>query len=711
MYVYGLSIGMEFDDIADILMSPVGNVIKNMLDDDKFSGRDAFGTVSEGLFKYFIDGPFRQLLKFDISTDSTGNRLSKSPMEVLQINLADEANLKDKNGKPLNLTNMLVEISKKPWTLVEKIKILENIRNKYDGRIEGSVESSEEAVEVYNQLIDFVEDYIQQSDIIWKHEGTFQDIAKLSAGAQEMKTLGQVLSLNQGIKTTSSDFLTQINNLRRAIYNKTGDLEDIVDLTKFAFDENPYVVNGHEYSSYREYIIERYEGIKEAFNIFDVVTKVTHFMGYLQALVTTNVEVNNAFTFRSSDNLLLPVKEKLGKYIKEDKLTVGIQNYCSDWLLKHWMLDTGKQITIPAGNQAFDRNGNLYTLTEDTTIWLGTDWGNATFRLWMENEVIPNLKEGIIIPGKQYSKISNNKFIKDLGNNLLNKTISRNATVVQTLPINMLPSTDAERSTFNQYKSQFNELTDGYQYELNSYITDQNGNIIKQTTLSEPISITDLFIYYAMIANSWKLDQISLVPITEDFQNRGIIEEFHNYVADIDKSGFTLSLDNILWEELLPYVAPSDSPYSSSAEVIWYRNPKTQKRVLMDKLSKGELQQIRSGEVRPSNVFGKYQAREAIDNLNFFSTGQIGKNSKITLDIMWNDKQVKVPIIYSTDTNQVQKIDMSDSELGFIAATDSDIYERLSWIEEIPMIKQGTRMVPNIPLLKMLLNHALNPCS
>ena len=65
---------------------------------------------------------------------------------------------------------------------------------------------------------------------------------------------------------------------------------------------------------------------------------------------------------------------------------------------------------------------------------------------------------------------SGNKFIKDLGNDLLTTTVSHNPTVVYTLPINMLPRTDTERAIFNDYKNYFNMLaSDFYEYDTNSY--------------------------------------------------------------------------------------------------------------------------------------------------------------------------------------------------------------------------------------------------
>lgn len=697
MYVYGLSIGMEFNDIADILMSPVGNVIKNMLDDDKFAERDAFNTVNEGLFKYFIDGPFRQLQKFNISSDSQGNILAQSPTDALEKHLSNVLKLTNKSGKPQQLSKSLVDLAKMGISLKEKFSILEELRNKYAGQVRNDIQKSKEAIEIYNQLIDFVEDYIQQSDVIWKNQKVFNDIAELSAGAQEMKTLGQILSLNQGIKTTSSDFITQINNLRRAIYDKTNNLEDLVDLTKFAFDDSPYIKDEIKYSSYREYIISRYENLKTAFNIFDVVTKVPHFMGYLQTLVTTNVEVNNAFTFRSSDNLLLDIKLKLGGYIKEDNLMRGIQNFCGDYLLKRWMLDTEnqrKQIIVPKGNQAFDKAGNLYTLTEDKILHLGLDEDNATFRLWMENEVIPNLKNGVIKPGTNWTRVSNNKFIKDLGNNLLNKTVSKNSTIVQSLPINMLPSTDAERNMFNQYKSQFNDLTVGYQSQLTRYITNPDETVQEETYLSDPIAVTDLFIYYAMIANSWKLDQASLVPITEDFQNTGIIKSFHDYVAEIDKSEFTLSLDNIIWEELLPYVAPSSSPYSSTSEYIWAKDPQTQKRMLMRKQTNND-----ENEEAIGTKVGKYNIVPSVNNINFFGTNQVSSGKgHLKFDIKVDNAINQIAISYDL-VSGVYNVNNDKANV--------ELHEQF---KDLPIIKTNQAKIPDMQLLQVCLEHILNKC-
>lgn len=683
MYIYGLCIGMKFDDIANILMSDVGDVFRSLLDADKFSGRDAFNSIDEKLFKYFTKGPYRQLLKYD-------KRLNKdtSLFDLFKKELADKFKLKSKA-----VHKLLIDIaSDSKIPLSEKLHRIEELRSTY-GNIISGYETEPELKESYNQLLDFIEDYICQADVIYKNKNTFNDIFKLATGAKELKTLGQILGLNQGIKTKPDELITQLNNLRHAIYNKTNNLEDIVDLTKFVMDENPYETDGVIYSTYRDYIIDKYEMVKDAFNIFDVVSKVPHYMGYLETLVVTHVEINNAFTFRSSDNLFIPLRERINKGMNQEKLFKGLQNFCGDWLLRHWMLDNQKTITIPAGNMAFDKQGKMYQLTEDKVIHLGLDEDNATFRLWVENKVIPDLQKGLLKPGNPWIKISRNKFIKDLGYNVVNKTVSGNNTVIRALPINMMPSTDNERKLFNEYKSAFNELTDGYQYELHHNIIDNNGQIKSETYLSQPIPITDLITYYAMIANEWKLSQSSLVPITEDFQNMGIIKDFHDYISKIDKSGFTLSMDNIIFNDILPYIAPKESSRTSFSTYIFDKDPKTKIRSL----------KARYISESGSSYYSKLSNQVDTSTLNFFGAGRV-QSGKGQINIKVNDQDIKITY---------DLINGTYDEISGPNLNSSQIIEELSKIPEfkqVPMIKLNGANIPNIQLLTQAIENITNKC-
>jgi len=123
-----------------------------------------------------------------------------------------------------------------------------------------------------------------------------------------------------------------------------------------------------------------------------------------------------------------------------------------------WLLTKGHTIIIPAESIIYDKNGHPQKLEQAYPIQLGTAWGNATFKRWFEEEVIPKLKRGEIVPGKTFIGISGNKFIQDLTADTLTKTISSNPTLVYSLPINMFAKTESDRALLNDYKSEFNKL-------------------------------------------------------------------------------------------------------------------------------------------------------------------------------------------------------------------------------------------------------------
>lgn len=696
MYIYGISIGMDFKDIAKIMMSDVGLTISNMLNSNVFLGTNGYSRVAQ-VFDYFNVGPYEELNKFNIHRDLEGNTI-ESPLDLFKTQFYQEfQEFSTEDNKTVSISQALGNLARSNLNVQSKLSNL----NKLRGRFRGNTQYQRE---LYNQIIDFAENYIVQLNTINLNKNIYQDFKTLSDGAEEMRVLGTILSLNQGIKTGTDEFITQINTIQRAIFNKTGDLEDMIDLVKFAFDEQ-----------YRNWCIEKYEKVKHSFNILDVVSNIPHFLGYVQTLAVAYRESLTSFKFRSTKNLGYGLTTKL-KYKREDKISKGIQNYVGDYMRKQWMRSNNMSVIIPKGNKVFDSKGNVSELTEDTQIKLGTDWGDATFRVFMENEIIPNLKNGIIrtSTGIDFQAISSNMFIQNLSNDLLTNTVSRNPSIIYTLPINMLPRTDTERSVFNMYKAEFNKLAK-YSYEYNTTSYDRYGNTITST---QRIPIVDLFTYYAMIADSWKLGEKSLVPILEDFQRTGIIQDFHNYVAQLDKSGKTLSLNNTDFDTILPYVAPFESPYTSKAKYIWYRNPLTRKYQLMQRKEKktddyeedyvsqemledlygmDEFSQVGN---RDLNTIQDYTFVAQEVDTNYFPKGSTESN---TNSVKWNSQdqdgtEYKFSISYNIDTRQVQSISVNDAKID------------LPELKEVPIIKQNSIAKVDTKLIECMIKNKNNPC-
>lgn len=670
MYIYGITIGMDFKDIAKILMSPTGSIVTSLLEGDVFTGKREVSQPVD-VFKYFEYCPKELLNKYDVHQDPEGITIPISPLQKFSELFRQQQSLKEND----DLGKAISAFGKAGYIIQEKLNSLESLRSQYNS-------PSKYAQRMYNQLIDSIEEYVINLSNI--DERVLSDLYTLAQGAKEMRRLGSIFSLNQGIKNDPEGLLRQVNLIERAVYDITKDEKDLIDINKFAFDE-----------AYRQRAINAYENVKHSFNILEAVATVPHFMGYVQTLAVALREVSESFKFRSSRNMSLELSKRIG-YNDENRIIKGIENYVGDFLRKQWLLQNNVQIIIPKGNQAFDKQGNKYILAQDTPIHLGTDWGAATFRMFMESQVIPDLKAGKIKPGVDFPGVKDNRFIKDLMNDLSTNTVSRNASIIYTLPINMLPRTDSDTAILNAYKAEFNKLAKyAYQYEVTTFNPDGQA----QVTLSTPVPLVDLFTYYAMIANNWKLSENSLVPILENFQNTGIIQDFHNFEKAYDKSEDTLSLDNMDINDILPYVAPKGSPYSSYSNYLWARNSSTHKYEMMRKLSNEELDSIPEDENgNKPGVINKYQFIGSSDT-NYFPTGSIQQPEKV-LNASYKDGEdtVHYQITYDVESGKITKARSGLTEID------------LSDLESIPTTKvNGIRKV-DTNLLESIIKDKLNPC-
>jgi len=127
MYIYGISIGMDFRDVAKILMSDVGSIITTLLDNDVFSGREGYSRVKY-VFDYFNKGPMRLLNKFDVGRDLNGDTIA-SPLKHFERSFAREIEeSKDKDGNQLPLAIALSKFARSNFDLAYKLNTIEKFR-------------------------------------------------------------------------------------------------------------------------------------------------------------------------------------------------------------------------------------------------------------------------------------------------------------------------------------------------------------------------------------------------------------------------------------------------------------------------------------------------------------------------------------------------------------------------------------------------------
>lgn len=582
-YIYGITVGKDFREISEMLMSETGEMLRDIIDENTLQDTPGYGKLRK-VFDYFEKGPFKHLNKFDKFYDYLPITYDRSnPEETLQLSPLAQF---ERQLTPLitikntNRSFLLSYIKGKRQSNTS----LNDVLNELEGlRFKGFPASEIDRVR-YNQLIDFAKKYTIQCYTINKN--TLKEIQFLADGAYEMEILGKIVGLNQGIPTDLSGFLNKckylenalersidiaskddrakaLKNLKEQLKSREISIDQYkeslqqltdyreIDLIKFAFDEN-----------YRKKCVKEYEKVKHTFNILAVVDKLPHILKYVQCLAVAKTCNQRSYRFRSIESNYKILSEIHSGYSQD--IIKGLDKYIGDQMIQDWMLSENLEVTIPEGNKLFNREGVMSEKELDfgTDIKLGSEYSNASFRKWVEDQVIPDLK-------KKFG--ATNQFIRDLGNDTRNNTLSGNGSVVYTLPINMLPRTDQERAIFNIYQDSFNDLA-SYPYDYEVTKLDNNGN---QVIENKSIDILKIFTLYSMIAHNWRLGESSLVPILEGFQTEGMIKNLHDYIAKLDYSNRTLELNDIELNNLIPYLA--SKKYDSFSTYSWKYNNVTEK--------------------------------------------------------------------------------------------------------------------------------------
>lgn len=600
MYLYGLSIGIPFDQLYDVMTTPLAFRLTELTKGDSFNGNS--GTINIiGALRYLKQEPLDQMTRFN-RIDLSDYKDVPKPSELLQTLLRDswkpnfpneealDGYIKSKGGVLRTL------IDRNPQHLEAAKDTLESLRgqtSKYKKLIKDPRVFERYEV-LFNQLIDFTQQYIDDVSLI---EGAgdrdnihgastlYSDLERLATGAEEMKQIGKILRLNQEIKTNASDLIGQVANIEEAIIRRAkqlkaqlgrefgifnredyrGDPEigDIIfnkNLTK-SFSQGGYRIDLEQFITNPEYankVIKIYDIIKQSYNPLKVIKTAPQYKGYSESLLLAYKGLRN-----QSVKFRLAVDEARNFFEEYDvvnpklrqQVVKNIERATDLYMRQAWMLKTVKPITLPASTDkmttfAFIDNGvKSKVLNYNTEIRLGTELGDANYKLWMETQVIPKLKE----------MYPNNKFIRNLQPVVNVGTNLGAVSVNYGLPINMMPKSDYDRDAFNEYKEAFNELI-----KLPAY----------HDGAGKSMTLQNMFYYYSMIANGGRVGPTSLHGIFEDYmtqeRNNHPPKSFREFVSNADASEKTYkAILGFLNDEM---IAPFSSPYAGGTRILRYKN-------------------------------------------------------------------------------------------------------------------------------------------
>ena len=606
MYIYGLSIGLDFNEVARLLMSPLGLTIRDLMEGNIFNNQKGFTTINRVL-DYLMIGPSALLNKFskDVVSDVVEALSSKyqyllddkiTKYHEIIGRIAHHRIEQEANGHTKYLS-----------TLADKLDALDALR------VQGDSAYAHER----NMLIDQLQNYFYQVDTI-KYDSIVKpridgivevvkeptDLFKielLAYGADEMKTLGQILGVANGIKTKLGENISFIKNIQSVIQNRlqanyerrrrhwyiTRDTEEApkppvmfgqFNLSRFMNDE-----------AYKIEMIEKYERVKHSLNILDIIDKVQHYREYLRAVVMeyTGKKAVSA-KFRAVEQLGNAAIELIGATNAKDTEYIysRVQDLCSDYIRRQWLMsqktvvkpgekysklipnpetedgmfinDTNDDIIIPThfvpirpGEKYFDSSNKLVENTTDNILQipLGTQQGDATFKYWMETYIFPNLVNGLNFEGKADEVIRHNLFIKGLQPVITDRTPMHINTTAYSLGINMSPRDNAERKILTNYRNAFNMLNSG------SYMG---------KTIQEWLWL------YNQITFLGKPGQNSLTSIFDDIIAKSpLIKQFYKFESEFDKNDDITYKINVTDQTLIEWCTPIGNKYTSFLKYIY----------------------------------------------------------------------------------------------------------------------------------------------
>ena len=589
LYFYGISIGMNIRDIFNIMTSQTAQVLSRVMKENIFTGDTLRNRLSEAIDFIKQDNPI--LTNVHI-TDDTLKKINDQfnvlglgiqglnfrPGELSSLYVIEGKSIKEtiveltqrgEIGKYLRRLNTLKYRIQANARFVKQLKTGENTSG-YSYEQTAAKKSIDNFIDYVSSIYEIVDSHIRKFGYVKDSEtgkeiidpttglkkisgdiwADLYNIGILEEGEQELSVTRQLLGLNQGQKTKTSEAYKFYNDFSRIIKNRLNKRsfsedvkEEVRNLLGLEEGDNSYKIDFNKFfkdNNYRQNVIKAYDRVKHSFNPLWVVTNVPHFNSYLEAANAIYMKTRASLKSRMMTDVVLPyISDTLG--IRSVKETDRFYRRALSWidgLMSNAFMRESIVIEIPAGNKIYkkviadDGSESFETKVYNNPFYiqLGTQEGNETFRNWMNQEVIPRLKEGklfgegqtgrtIKVEGPDGSGV--NTFLRDITSAYSNRTPTKNNIMVYALPIDTIPKSDTEIDELARYTMDFYNLKN-YRYNSSDEFS---------------YSITDLFFYYNLINFQNSSGGRSLTPLFENFVRTGeesAINRYMKFISNLD---------------------------------------------------------------------------------------------------------------------------------------------------------------------------------
>jgi hypothetical protein len=309
------------------------------------------------------------------------------------------------------------------------------------------------------------DNYYGKSDI-------FLDLDRLAMGADEMKKIGQILRVNQEIKTRPLELIQQVSRIENCISDRIATIKTFntrhgeanqikavyvdpknpdtktnkIDMLQVKDAKEFYkidVVRFFTDDQYAEEKIAQYDAVKQSYNPLRIIHDVPHYRGYWESVVCSHEGAKllsakyrilgtkvPAFiqrakvvdtrlkeqVYRNAESAIdtyfrrkwmlhsRDFRDEFEEKMKDEKFRKDIQERIKqskqfkEELERKLSLSRDFRMQLPASSD----ESTVYAFVDTTQqarpnyypreIVLGTTLGDANFKLWMERNIIPELK-------------------------------------------------------------------------------------------------------------------------------------------------------------------------------------------------------------------------------------------------------------------------------------------------------------------------------
>lgn len=591
LYVYAITIGMDISDIGKIMMSDSARLYAKLKNGNIFYNETGPKSVNDFNRDYINtknwrgeayipnDLGFSKLSEFTRNILVPRNRRFgvkwyNTRFEELMTNgFANiEAGSKDEeyNGQPVYKTCQELDRILRD-ALVNMAYA--NVRNK---------KAVTEVVNYFNKLKRVL--YIRKivkADKVFVNDKAYSMIdalSKLENGRNEMQLIAKIVGLNKGVKSTR-DKQIAFNNAMSSIFSRSvgKDMQEEIDSFLEHGRVNPYIKKpGFNFDlfmkneSYRNEAIELYDKyFKQTFNVPEIAYKLNLIRSYVQISnifngVTNEMSVKNKVVSWLSE----VAKQDLGSISQKEEMSVikHVGMYVNATIFNEFIKNLAGgdeyQFHLPRGYK-FNTTVNIQSeLMENKLTKVGSELGNMNFIKWMNDIVIPNMKNGVYDESNpQNRRIINNKFINNLGMVTIDRTLTGAPMFIYT------PKVD--RRSNSQYDVMIVTALENSIKDLDSTIYIDSGGYRH--------NVSNLLYIYNHIAFS---GMNSIYSMDEYFSNRCDMKRRYEKFEDdfLDESKITELVpydydgSNV---GILKYLAPDSNTYGSRAKFIRAYNKQT----------------------------------------------------------------------------------------------------------------------------------------